>query len=59
MLKDAIPLQLGFELLVRNGGLVPSFGYGRQIIQIFEKLLVICNREHNGCLRAGLVGQVL
>ena len=48
MLKDAIPLQFGFELVVRNDGLVPPFGYGGQIIQIFEKLLVICNRKHNG-----------
>jgi hypothetical protein len=58
LLKDAIPLQFGFELVVGNDGLVPPFGYGGQIIQIFEKLLVICNWKHNG-LRPGLVGQIL
>ena len=59
MLNGAIPLQFGFELVVGNDGLVPPFGYGSQIIQIFEKLLVICNRKHNGGLRPGLVGQIL
>jgi hypothetical protein len=44
---------------VGNDGLVPPFGYRGQIIQIFEKLLVICNRKHNGGLRPGLVGQIL
>ena len=59
MLKDAIPLRLGFELVVGNDGLVPPFGYGGQIIQILEKFLVICNRKHNGGLRPGPVGQIL
>jgi hypothetical protein len=59
MLKDAIPLRFGFELVVGNDGLAPPFGYGGQIIQIFEKFLVICNRKHNGGLRPGPVSQIL
>ena len=35
-LKEAIALELGNELLVRNGRLLPALGYHGQIFQVFQ-----------------------
>ena len=35
-LKEAIALELGNELLVRNGRLLPALSYHGQIFQVFQ-----------------------
>lgn len=44
--NEAIALELGDELLVRNGGLVPALCYDRQIVQILQHFLVVGDRKH-------------
>jgi hypothetical protein len=57
-LKEAIALELGNELLVRDGGLTAALGYDGQIFQIFEQFLVIGNRKNDGSAFAVVVGNV-
>ena len=58
-LKEAIALELGNELLVRDGGLAAALGYDGQIFQIFEQFLVIGNRKNDGSAFAVVVRDVL
>ena len=57
-LKEAIALELGNELLVRDGGLAAALGYDGQIFQIFEQSLVIGNRQNDGSAFAVVVGNI-
>jgi hypothetical protein len=59
ILYDAISLQLGDQLVVGGGGFFTPFGHGRQIVDVFEKLLEFFDGENNGGLFARLVGDVL
>src|ERR1035437_1562899 len=59
MLKDAIPLQVGFELLVQHRRFLSPLGEGCQVLQILQQLLVVTDREHDGSLLASLVSEVL
>ena len=57
-LKEAIALELGNELLVRDGGLATALGYDGQIFQIFEQFLVIGNRKNDGSAFAMVIGNI-
>src|ERR1035437_1420358 len=59
MLKDAIPLQVGFELLVQHRRFLSPLGEGCQVLQILQQLLVVTDREHDRSLLASLVSEVL
>jgi len=59
MLNDAIPLEVGNELLMRDRWLVSPLGYDGQVLQIFQQLLILGNRKHNGRSLALIVGQIL
>jgi len=59
MLKDAISPQPGFELLVGNGWFLPPLRNRREIVEILQQLLIVREREHDGRLLPGLVGEVL
>src|SRR5215216_1500030 len=59
MLKDAIPFQLSFKLIMGNRVFIPPFGDGSQIRQILKQLLVIGKRKNDGSLISIFVGQIL
>jgi hypothetical protein len=57
--KEAIALELGNKLLVRNGWLSAALSYDCQIFQIFQQFFIVGNRKHNGCAFAALISDVL
>ena len=59
MLKDAIALELGNELLVRDGGFFTALGHNRQILQILQQLFVLGNRQQNSGAFTALVREIL
>src|SRR5437879_3905315 len=59
MLKNAIPPQLRFELLVGDGWLLPPLRNRREIVEVLQQLFIVREREHDGRLLPGLVGEVL
>src|SRR5206468_11006653 len=58
-LKDAIALELGNELLVRDGGFFTALGHNRQILQILQQLFVLGNRQQNSGAFTALVREIL
>ena len=56
--SEPITLELGNELLVRDGGLAAALGYDGQIFQIFKHFLVIGNRKKDGSGFAVVVGNI-
>jgi hypothetical protein len=58
-LKEAIALELGNELLVRNGGLSPALCYDGQVFQVFQQFFVVGDWKHDGCAFAAIIGDVL
>ena len=58
-LKEAIALELGNELLMRNGWLLPALSYYRQIFQVFQQFLVVGDRKNDGCALATIIRDVL
>ena len=59
MLKEPIPLQLRFELLMGYGRFLPPLGYCREIVEVFQQLFIIRNWQHDSRFLAGLVGEIL
>jgi len=57
-LKEAIALELGNELLVRNGRLVAPLGYHGQIFQVFQQFLVVGDWKNHGRTFAAVIGDV-
>ncbi len=57
-LKEAIALELGNELLVRNGRLLPALSYDGQIFEVFQQFFVIRDWNNDGCTFAAIVGNV-
>jgi len=58
-LKEAIALELGNELLVRNGRLLPAFDYDGQIFKVFQKFFVVGDGDNDRRAFAAIVGNVL
>jgi hypothetical protein len=58
-LKEAIALELGNELLVRNGGLLPALCYDGQIFEVFQQLFVLSDWNNDSRTFAPIVGNVL
>ena len=58
-LKEAIALELGNELLVRNGGLSPALCYDGQIFQVFQQFFVVGDWKNDGCAFAAIIRDVL
>jgi hypothetical protein len=58
-LKEAIALELGNELLVRNGGLLPALCYDGQIFEVFQQLFVLSDWNNDSRTFAAIVGNVL
>ena len=58
-LKEAIALDLGNELLVRNGRLLPAFDYDGQIFKVFQKFFVVGDGDNDRRAFAAIVGNVL
>src|SRR6266571_962672 len=59
MLKEAISPQLRLELVVRDGGLLSPLRNRRQVLEIFQQLFIICDREHDSRFLAGLISEIL
>jgi hypothetical protein len=59
MLKRAIALEVREEGVVRNDGLVSSFGDDCEIIQILKELLVVADWKDDGGSATLLIGKIL
>ena len=59
MLKGPIALQFGNELVVRDEWLIATLGNDREVVQVFEKFLVVANRKHNRRAVAMFVSEIL
>ncbi len=57
-LNEAIALELGNKLLVRNGRLVAPLGYHGQIFQVFQQFLVVGDWKNHGRTFAAVIGDV-
>jgi hypothetical protein len=55
----AIALELGNELLMRNGWFLPALGYYGQIFQVFQQFLVVSHWKNHGCTFATIIRDVL
>ncbi len=47
------------EVVSVEKGLVTSLGHDSQVVQVLEKLIVLGDREHDGCASPAIVGLVL
>jgi hypothetical protein len=57
-LKEAIALELGKELLVRDGRFAAALGYDSQVVEVFQQFLVVRDWEYNGGAFAAIIGDV-
>jgi hypothetical protein len=58
-LKEAIALELGNELLVRNGGLFSALCYDGQVFQVFQQFFVVGDWKNDGRAFAAIIRDVL
>ncbi len=57
-LKEAIALELGNELLVRNGGFSPALCYDGKIFQVLQQFFVVGDWKNDGCAFAAIVSDI-
>jgi hypothetical protein len=57
-LKEAIALELGNELLVRDSWLSTALCYDGQILQVLQQFFVVRDWKNDGCAFAAIVSDI-